>query len=68
MTNQLLEDGKVIVVNEQELECVSVSYQETDGQRHNFAYSFRLKSEVDAEREAAIKAEEEANQPTEETV
>lgn len=52
MSNQLIEDGKVVEVNGQELECTAVSYQEADGQRSNFVYQFRLKSEVDAEREA----------------
>lgn len=74
MANQLFEDGKVINVDGTELECVSVSYQETEGERHNHSYTFRPKEEVDAEREAARLAEEEAekarqaaleNQPTE---
>lgn len=58
--SQLFEDGKVIIVDDKELECVSVSYRETNGERHDFTYGFRLKSEVDAEREA--------NQLTEENV
>lgn len=58
--SQLFEDGKVINVDGAELECVGVNYQESDGQRHTFGYIFRLKSEVDAEREAARKAQEEA--------
>ena len=57
--SQLFEDGKVISIDGVELECVSVSYQETDGEKHTFGYTFRPKSEVDAEREAAAKAEEE---------
>lgn len=59
MSQQLFEDGKVINVDGAELECVGVSYQETDGERHSFGYTFRPKAEVDAEREAAAKAEEE---------
>ena len=57
--SQLFEDGKVINVDGAELECTGVSYQETDGERHSFSYTFRPKAEVDAEREAAAKAEEE---------
>lgn len=58
MSNQLFEDGKVIIVDGAELECVGVTYQETDGERHSFGYNFRPKSEVDAEREEAAKAQE----------
>lgn len=61
MSQQLFEDGKVINVDGAELECVGVSYQETNGERHGFGYTFRPKSEVDAEREAAAKAQEEAD-------
>lgn len=57
MANQLFIDGNVTVVNGSELECVSVSYGEENGEKQNFVYSFRLKSELDAEREAAAKAE-----------
>jgi hypothetical protein len=59
--SQLFEDGKVINVDGAELECVGVSYQESDGERHSFGYTFRPKAEVDAEREAAAKAQEEAD-------
>lgn len=59
MSNQLFEDGKVITVDGVELECVAVSYQEPNGEREKFAYTFRLKSELDAEREAQRQAEEE---------
>lgn len=63
MANQLFSDGDAHEVNGQMLECVSVSYQETDGEKHNFVYAFRLKSELDAEREAeaARQAELEAS-------
>lgn len=59
--SQLFEDGKVINVDSVDLECVGVSYQETDGERHTFGYNFRVKAELDAEREAAAKAQEEAD-------
>jgi hypothetical protein len=60
MADQLFSDGKVISVDGSELECVAVSYQENPEtqERHSFVYQFRLKTEVDAEREAAAKAEE----------
>lgn len=57
--SQLLEDGKVINVDGAELECVGVSYQEIDGVRQNFSYTFRAKSDVDADREAEAKRLEE---------
>jgi hypothetical protein len=57
MSNQLFEDGNVADVNNNQLECVSVSYSEVDGVKSNFSYTFRLKSELDAEREAAKAAE-----------
>lgn len=50
--SQLFEDGKVVTVDGVELECVGVSYQETDGERHTFGYTFRPKEDVDAERKA----------------
>jgi hypothetical protein len=53
MSDQLFTDGDVHQVNGQDLECVAASYQEVDGQKQNFVYHFRLKSELDAEREAA---------------
>lgn len=56
----MIEDGKIVIVNDQEFECVSVSYQETDGVRYNFAYTLRPKADVDAEREAEQKRLEEA--------
>lgn len=60
MADQLFEDGKVVTVDGQELECTAVSHQELEpGVRSNFAYTFRLKSEVDAEREAEAKHQEE---------
>lgn len=60
MANQLFTDGDVHELGGETLECVSVSYREEDGEKSGFVYSFRLKSELDAEREAARKAEEEA--------
>jgi hypothetical protein len=57
MANQLYEDGNAITVNGNELECVSVSYAEENGEKQNFVYSFRLKSEIDAERAAAAQIE-----------
>lgn len=63
MTEQLFTDGDVIQpTGSVQLECVSASYTENEqGEKSNFAYTFRLKSELDAEREAAKEAEE---QPT----
>lgn len=58
MSNQLIEDGKVIEINGTEFECTSVSYQEPNGEREKFGYTFRLKSEVDAEREAEAERQE----------
>lgn len=58
MSSQLFEDGKVIVVDGVELECVAVAYQEPNGEREKFAYTFRVKSELDDEREAQRQAEE----------
>jgi hypothetical protein len=63
MANQLFEDGKLVDVDNNQLECVGVSYSEVDGEKSNFSYTFRLKSDVDAEREAATAAEA-ANAPT----
>jgi len=51
--SQLFEDGKIITVDGVELECVSVSYRETDNERRDIVYGFRLFSEVEAERKAA---------------
>ena len=56
---QLLQDGQVIEVDGNVLECTAVSYTEVEGRRYNYYYTLRRKSEVDAEREAAAKAEEE---------
>jgi len=59
MSSQLFADGKVINVDGVELECVAVSYQENlEGEKQNFGYTFRVKSELDDEREAARQAEE----------
>ena len=67
--SQLFEDGKIIIVDGVELECVSVLYRETDNERHDFVYEFRLFSEVEAERKAATDelsgVIEEINQPEE---
>lgn len=53
MSQQLFEDGKVISADGVELECVGVSYQEDPetNTKHSFGYTFRLKSEMDIERE-----------------
>lgn len=61
MSNQLFSDGKVIVVDGVELECVAVTYQENEeGERHSYGYGFVEKAELDAKREAERLAEEEA--------
>lgn len=63
MTNQLYDIEDVINVNGTELECTGVTYQETEeGERHSYGYTFRLKSELDAEREEARKNQEEAEE------
>lgn len=62
MSKQLFEDGKVITVDGVELECVSVGYQEPNGEREKFTYSFRVKAELDAEREEAEKLKQEAEE------
>lgn len=41
-----------------DMECVGVSYQEVDGRKTNFTYQFRLKSELEAERQAEIERQE----------
>lgn len=56
--SQLFEDGKIIIVDDVELECVAVAYTEdSEGLKTGFSYNFRAKAEVDAEREVAAKAE-----------
>lgn len=67
MADKLFEDGKLITVDGVELVCVSVSYQETDGNRYNYVYAFRPKADLDAERETSSNAELplEADQPEE---
>lgn len=68
MANQLFSDGDVIQpVGSVQLECVSVSYSEENGEKQNFVYSFRSKAELDAEREAASNPEvaEVVDQPEE---
>jgi hypothetical protein len=50
MSKQLFEDGKVISVDGVTLECVGVSYQEVEGEKVRFGYTFREKAELDAER------------------
>ena len=53
MQEQFYTDGDVRELDGKQFECVGVSYQEDEnGERHSFVYSFRLKSEVDVEREA----------------
>lgn len=56
--NQIFQDGKVVTIDNVEFECTSVSYQNQDGKRYNFTYQFRPKADVDAERKAALEAEE----------
>lgn len=53
MSEKLFEDGKVITVDGVELECVAVIETAPEGQPNNFSYTFRVKAELDAEREAA---------------
>lgn len=60
MADQLFQDGKVISVDGVDLECVAVSYQEVDGEKSNFGYTFRAKAELDAEREEQARREAEA--------
>ena len=50
MSNQLYAVGDSINVNGVDLECTGVTYAENDlGERSDFVYSFRLKSEVKRE-------------------
>lgn len=62
MTEQLFTDGDVIQpTGSVQLECVSASYTENEqGEKSNFAYTFRLKSELDTERKAEKQRAEEA--------
>lgn len=58
MSNQLIEDGKIIEINGSQFECVAVSYAEdSEGVKTGFYYSFRLHEEVETERQAAAQAE-----------
>lgn len=60
MAEQLYDIETVINVNGTELECTGVTYQEGEnGDRHSFRYTFGLKSELDAEREARKEEAEE---------
>lgn len=62
MSNQLFTDGDVKNIDGQEFECTAVTYQENaEGERSQFGYTFRLKAELDAEREAAAQHEAENN-------
>lgn len=60
MSKQLFKRGETIKVGKNELVCTSFGYQETDGVLHDFTYNFRLKSELESEREAAEKADTKA--------
>lgn len=51
MSDKLFEDGKVITVDGVELECVAVAETVPEGQPSVFSYTFRVKAELDAERE-----------------
>jgi hypothetical protein len=57
---QLYNDGDLAYTNDgdKEIVCTSVRYQETDGEKHSFEYTFRSTAEIDAEAEAAHAAEE----------
>lgn len=59
MSNQLFIDGDTIEAKGETFECTAVSYSEVDGEKQNFSYAFRLQSEVDAERQAEEKHQEE---------
>lgn len=59
MSQQLFTDGETIKTDQGELECSGVTYQELDGVRHSFVYQFRLKSDMDEEREKRRIADEE---------
>lgn len=73
MSNQLFTDGSVINHEGTELECVLVQYRDVNdtngaptGEKENFVYGFRLKSEMDAEREEQRKIEEDQAKAREE--
>lgn len=51
MAEQLYRIGNTIKVDGHELECISVAYVDKDGEPQDYVYNFRLKSEVDSDRE-----------------
>jgi hypothetical protein len=60
MSKQLYEDGDVIQAGANTLEVTGVTYQEVDGEKQNFSYSVRLKSELDTERREEAEAQKAA--------
>ena len=50
MSEQLLKEGDVINHGKVKLECTFVSWQEIDGVKQNFTYSFRPHEDMERER------------------
>ena len=57
MSEQLYKQGDTIKLEDRTLECVSVAYVEIGGVPQDYTYNFRLKEEVDSDKEKA-KAEQ----------
>jgi len=57
MSKQLYVEGDVIKDGKTELECVMVQWRDRDDERENFVYSFRLKSEMEKQREETTNPE-----------
>lgn len=56
--NRLWDTGDVVEVEGEMMEITSVSYQETDGERHTFTYAMRSEEELEMERQDAEEAEQ----------
>ena len=54
MSKQLYDTGDVIHAGSLELEVVSVSYQEVDGEKVKFAYTVRPHAELEEERRQEV--------------
>jgi hypothetical protein len=47
---KIINEGDVVKINGVEMECSFVSYQEIDGNKMNFTYSFRPHEDMERER------------------
>jgi arginyl-tRNA--protein-N-Asp/Glu arginylyltransferase len=61
MNEQLFTDGDVVELKGVKLECSFVSYQEIDGQKMNFTYSFRPHEDMERQRKETTIPEAESN-------